>query len=482
MLRLMGRVREARDAFRGQVDVIRGVAGGYEGWGVEEDGEGVRKMGGWVRGEEGGVGEGGEEGWAGGGWDGVGEGVEKEEGDCEVKLRRIRGEMLGPMCRARGSLGQVEYILAEEAWKRGDRAEAAEGVGTAVWELEEGRRIAARIRKVEWSRVTSSHGTTTREREAKGWEAMAYGRLALCYLLQAEMAPDAAQREKLLKEAAATAKYGVDMAVFLGNSILPVLLYCYGRVLLRQGNKELALEQFNPHAFHRRYGVTAPVMAMCKEPSPEHRGYLREMVDAGADLDVLDAEGYTALDHAVFGGDTETEAIVLEGLRAQLRLSESDVVTRRTEARLRKGYREVLQEKLRPSLYGRDNNDKDYVKNLRKVYAETLAADPEKSSQFDHLKYIRYTDFKRFGRLPRSSDGLVRPYQVEQSGEDENDLEFLIFFSYRWINQDRGLNTPDDANGTQYRRMLHAIDLFLQKDPEVDVEKLGIWMVCLRGT
>jgi hypothetical protein len=58
-------------------------------------------------------------------------------------------------------------------------------------------------------------------------------------------------------------------------------------------------------------------------------------------------------------------------------------------------------------------------------------------------------------------------------------LDFLIFFSYRWINQDRSLNTPDDANHTQYRRMLDATEMFLQQNPSVDRERLCIWMVRL---
>ncbi|AEO60109.1 hypothetical protein MYCTH_2129201 [Thermothelomyces thermophilus ATCC 42464] len=44
-----------------------------------------------------------------------------------------------------------------------------------------------------------------------------------------------------------------------------------------------------------------------------------------------------------------------------------------------------------------------------------------------------YTDFKQFGRLPRPRDGLVRTFQLEKPGE-ENELGVLIFSSYRWLN------------------------------------------------
>ena len=96
---------------------------------------------------------------------------------------------------------------------------------------------------------------------------------------------------------------------------------------------------------------------------------------------------------------------------------------------------------------------------------------------FDHFKFIRYTDFRDFGRLPRSSDGLVQRFEPDAFGEGKDNSEFTIFFSYRWINQDKALNTPDDADRTQYRRMLNAIDLFLKQHEWVDVEKLCIWMV-----
>lgn len=170
---------------------------------------------------------------------------------------------------------------------------------------------------------------------------------------------------------------------------------------------------------------------------------------------------------------------MLEGLQKQSGLSETAAAARLHEARLRKGYREILQDKLRPVLYRR-GEDPESMKKLRKAYADALAADPEKSRLFDHLKYIRYTDFKRFGRLPRSSDGLVRSFEsAEESGGGENDLDVIIFFSYRWVNQDRSLNTPDDAEHTQYRRMLDAAGSFLQQNPTVDAEKLCIWMVSL---
>jgi hypothetical protein len=385
--------------------------------------------------------------------------------------------MEGARCRALGGLGVVGYQLALRAWEeRKDREEAEGLVKTAMERLEEGGRVAKEIRAEEIK--YRGHGPTTREREGNAWEALAEGRLSLCYTLLADMDEMETRREELMDKADQAARQAVCYSRHLEGSVLPMSQFFYGRVLLRRGKKDLALQQFNPKSnWAWNWGVTTPAMAMCKEPSEEHHGYLREIIDAGADLDILDNDGYTALDHAVFSGDAESETMVLDGLRRHLRLSEADLAARRTEAYLRKGYREILQEKLRPILY-QHAKDPDCIKQLRRAYAETLAADPEKSALFDHLRYIRYADFKRFGRLPRSSDGLVRSYQLEEPGK-ENELDVLVFFSYRWVNQDRSLNTPDDADHTQYRRMLDAAEQFLRQNPTVDADKLCIWMVGL---
>ncbi|KAL2166965.1 hypothetical protein VTG60DRAFT_1923 [Thermothelomyces hinnuleus] len=107
---------------------------------------------------------------------------------------------------------------------------------------------------------------------------------------------------------------------------------------------------------------------------PKSQFFYDRMVEAGADVTILDPDGYsTALDHTVFSGNAESEAV--------------------------------------------------------------------------------------FGRLPRSRDGLVRTFQLEKSGE-ENELGVLIFFSYRWLNQDRSLNRPDAK----------------PNNPTVEADKLCIWM------
>jgi tetratricopeptide (TPR) repeat protein len=398
-------------------------------------------------------------------------------------------------CRATGNLGIVTYqlalrVLEEDGDDLARNGEAKALIELAMQQLEESSQLAGKIRATMPNPWTPyGHSTTTRYREAISWECLAYGRLSLCYAALGSFDGKPRTRKKLFRKAGKLSSKAVRMAGCMfatGSSVLPMCQFFRGHVFLMQGQKQLALEQFNRgrlrqnlysmHCRDRDWGITA-AMALCKEPSREHRNYLREVVDIGADLGVSDPEGYTALDHAVFSGDAATEEIVLEGLRRHLALSEDRLAELRTEARLRKGYREILQDKLRPILY-EHGDDADCIKKLRRAYAETLASDPDKSAQFDHLKFMRYTDFKRFGRLPRSSDGLAQAFGPEPRGtcDDDDNPDALIFFSYRWINHDPGCNTPDDATNTQYRRMIDAAELFLQQNILVEAERLGIWM------
>ncbi|KAK3400780.1 hypothetical protein B0T20DRAFT_348372 [Sordaria brevicollis] len=197
-------------------------------------------------------------------------------------------------------------------------------------------------------------------------------------------------------------------------------------------------------------------------------GYLQELVDLDVDLNLLDEHGYSAMDYVVFVGDAEAESILVAGLKKQFGDDGQKVALLQEGARLRKAYRELFQEQLRPVLL---EGGEDCLHKLRRVYAEALNTDAEKRRMFDHLKHLSYAEFVKFGRLPRSSDGLHKPFRP---GTDDG--SYIIFFSYRWINKDPALRSPDDADNTQYKRMIDAVDLFLQEHPEVDQEKLCIWM------
>ncbi|KAI6141989.1 hypothetical protein BKA82DRAFT_19790 [Pisolithus tinctorius] len=285
------------------------------------------------------------------------------------------------------------------------------------------------------------------------WEMVGLSRLSLCYTARGEG-----------KQAIKAASEGIELT---RNSADPT--------------RQEALKQFNPPS-----GCT-PAIALCKEPSEEHRSYLTELVDVGADMDAIDEQGYKALDYAVFNGDSAMETLVLEGLRRQLGGDvKKEVARRQDEAKLRKGYRVLFQEKLRPVLLSSSNN-KNALQDLRRVYADALATDTEKARLFDALKFVRFSNFLGFGKIPRSSDKLpgtgdplVQLYRsnVQNDGQPGDTADVVIFFSYRWINKGSGTarDTPDDSSNMQYDRMVNAIENFLLLHPSVDKERLGIWV------
>ncbi|KAL2176498.1 uncharacterized protein P884DRAFT_270349 [Thermothelomyces heterothallicus CBS 202.75] len=126
------------------------------------------------------------------------------------------------------------------------------------------------------------------------------------------------------------------------------------------------------------------------------------MAEAGADVTILCSNGYIALEQAIFSGNSKSE------------------------------------NKLRPILYKRVGGA-DCVKRLRRAYAGALAADTEKSALSGRLNSAAY----------RGPEGLVRSFQLEKPGEENELGGVLIFSSYCWLNQDRSLNTPEDPARTQ---------------------------------
>ncbi|KAI6042771.1 hypothetical protein EDC04DRAFT_882016 [Pisolithus marmoratus] len=374
--------------------------------------------------------------------------------------RRLSNERA--QCRAVGNLGMVNYQLAG--------CNGGPLLDLAIEQLTERvtsvRRLKAALdtRPSDLSQRHSLNIFTT-------WEMVGLSRLSLCYTTRGDG-----------KQAIKTALEGVELA---RNSMDPTVVamsrFFYGRALLLDGQRQEALKQFNPPN-----GCT-PAIAFCKEPSEEYRSYLAELVDAGADIDTVDEQGYKALDYAVFNGDAAMEMLVLAGLRRQLDGDiEVEVAQRRREAKLRKGYRELFQDKLRPVLLSSSNN-KNALQDLRRVYADALATDTEKAGLFDVLKFVHFTDFLSFGKIPRSSDTLpgsnlplVQRFRsnTQNSSEPSDTAEFVIFFSYRWINKGSATarDTPDDSNNKQYKRMVNAIENLLKLHPSVDRERLGIWI------
>lgn len=298
-------------------------------------------------------------------------------------------------------------------------------------------------------------------------EAIGHSRLSLCYLemgkfeLAVQVARENYRLTSLQKDAT---KVG-----FAGAFL--------GRALLRAGYIAEALRYFNPTS------GCSPIIALCNEISEEHRKYIVEMIGAGADLKFRDDHGYSALECAIYNGDSETARIIEQGLRDQIQREggnvNAEVARFIYEANLRKGYRNLFQDELRPVLLSGRKFPLQQgltLHQLRQKYSSALAEDENKRNAFDGLKFVRYADFVRARRLPRSSDG----YTQRLSGNISQTNPFIIFFSYRWIAksaQDVAHFSPDDEDRTQYKRMLQAIEHFLKLHPEINRAQLCIWIV-----
>jgi hypothetical protein len=169
--------------------------------------------------------------------------------------------------------------------------------------------------------------------------------------------------------------------------------FFYGRALFLAGRAPEALEQFN------NSGTCPPLIALCREPADEDRGYIREMISVGADIELRDEDGYSALDCVVYNGDNLTKEVIERGLRTKFTSEvESSLEQQRHEAIVRKGYRDFFQDKLRPVFMYSERDS--VLQKLRHIYAKTLASDAEKTQMFDPMRFVRYLDFLSCGRLP----------------------------------------------------------------------------------
>ena len=353
-------------------------------------------------------------------------------------------------CRAIGNMGMVNYQLFR-------RTGTLDYLNLATYNLME---RVQRARQVQNSADSLNIDQNIRERwkkEAQTWETIGLSRLSLCYTASGNS-----------KDAVAAALEAVELTRTSEDStVIAMSRLFYGLALLKDGQHEEANRQFNPEK-----GCT-PAIALCKEPSEENREYLRELIDSGADLGLVDEHGYSALEYTVFAGDVKMENLVLEGLRRNPSMTDDKLVQERAEAMLRKGYRELFQEKLRPVLLG---GGSESLKTLRAKYAAELSADGQKKTMFDPLKFLRYSDFLAFGKFPRSSDSLTQIFAPESGG-----TEFVIFISYRWLTKATISVSPDDEDNTQYKRVIAAVEKFLDVHPDVDRAHLSIWLVWHSG-
>ncbi|KAJ4404927.1 hypothetical protein N0V85_004783 [Neurospora sp. IMI 360204] len=363
-------------------------------------------------------------------------------------------------CRSIGNLGMVNYQLSQQ---RQDESLLGLATNQLLERVERSRQIKDTIDSQDLDAATREQWL----KDAITWETIGLSRLSLCYAARG----DAKKAVRAAFEALTLARTFEDV------NVVAMGRFFYGRALLLDGQRDAALQQFESYD-----GGCTPTLALCKEPSDEHRQYLRELIDAGADMSVTDGHGYNALDYATFAGDAKAQDMVLEGLRRQAGgVDDSNTSSLlHKESKLRKGYRELFQERLRPVLLAGGGDPDSSISELRRVYAESLAEDADKREMFDVLRFVPYSDFLAFGKFPRSSDNLAQEFKASKTPESTW-ADYLIFFSYRWINKEPNAKTPDDGNHSQYRRMIAATEEFLKMHPHVKRDRLGVWVdfVCV---
>ncbi|KAL8724556.1 MAG: hypothetical protein Q9166_007884 [cf. Caloplaca sp. 2 TL-2023] len=355
------------------------------------------------------------------------------------------------ICHGLGRLGTINYQLFQ---KNNDQNLLRLAVEQLTQRVEGARSITASM---------DVPGTDRKMRAKKAqssikWESTSLNRLSLCYTALGD-----------LPKARASAWQSLSLANDLDDCHhVAICHYFYGRTLLKGGQQKKALEHFN---VFQKY---SPAVMLCREPSEEHRGYLQELIAAGGDIESVDVQGYTPWDYAVFNGDTKTQEILREALRHVLKGDvEQQLEERQKRANTQKAFRELFQEHLRPALL---QGGDAVIQTLRSRYAKALANDDEKRQLYDRFKFVWYSDFLNFGQLPRSTNSLTNEFVAQDAGSHSSMPDLVVFFSYRWINQEPSASSPDDSGNTQYHRMIAALEEFIQLHPETHHEKLGIWM------
>ena len=376
------------------------------------------------------------------------------------------------LCRAIGNEGMSAYNLSQQKQPPDQNL-----LDVAFDQLRERIRRARDFHK----RLVRESPTSRYVEMSKAWETIGMDRLTLCHIA----AGDTTEAVRLAEESQQS-QTSDDPTVRAFSR------FFHGHALWSNGQHDAALQQWNAPS-----GTCASAMALCKEPSAEHAEYLKLLALAGVDLDSYDEQGFSALDYAVLSDNQDAKQmikIILGAFRKALRqnfesyipqLSDNEIqekikeeITMRTrQAQLRRHYRAILQEHIRPEL--RTENS-DSIQKLRTIYAGLLSKDPTLQTTFDDFHYVKYTDFKNHRRLPLSTDRLSKQFpDVGEDGAFENKDHFLIFFSYRWIGRTSkpSIEGPDDDSDTQWRRMVNAVDEFLRKHRDVKSERLSLWLV-----
>ena len=370
------------------------------------------------------------------------------------------------LCRAVGNEGMAAYLISQQ--KQPYDAALLDTASAQIWErIERAQNLQRRLRTED---LKSNYVAM-----ARAWETIGLDRLTLCYIAAGKTA-----------EAVEIAEKSQQRQTHIDPTVTALSKFFYGKALWSNGRRDEALRQWNAPP-----GTCSSPMAFCKEPAAEHTEYVRLMASAGVNLDMYDEQGFTALDYAVLSDNSDAKdmiPIIVNALRLGLRRDinhefpgltnqeveeklNEEILIRERQAELRRQYRTILQEHIRPELRIKNSNS---LKKLRILYANFLSQDPKTRSMFSRFNYVKFTEFTRHGKLPIYNAGLTDQFADDAGGTAPEDEDiFILFFSYRWL----GRNVPDDDNGTQWNRMMSAIQGFLKINHHVQPERLGLWLV-----
>jgi tetratricopeptide (TPR) repeat protein len=391
---------------------------------------------------------------------------------------KLAFEMDAEVCRAVGNLAMSQYQLYVQLSDQTTKTLLLASINLQEERVERAQALRHRLdEQFNRTRIQESQLANTGIDDVwvanwmarlHTWEAIGVSRLTLSYLADgrsSEAVRHGEQAVAMTKDAA-----------WADPTVRAMSRFFHGHALLKDERVDEARKEFDfPQSMTpNAVGVCTPVIALCKELSAEHRQYLREVIDQGVDLTSFDEQGYSALDYAVYCGDSQATSLLKKGLVLQSSVEEQDKAYKM--ALIRKHFREIFHTQFRPIL---QRGSTDCIQALRSKYVELLRKEADKRHRFDVLRLIKLNDFKERGCLPlwHMDDSTSRKFEEIKSERSEE--PFLIFFSYRWMGKDSdpASRNPDTPEHLQYERMLDALEQLLENYPNVKEEDVYIWLV-----
>lgn len=366
------------------------------------------------------------------------------------------------MCQAIGNAGMANYNLSTQ-----QRPHDSKLLDMVINQLHE-RVSRARLL---YSRVIKEDRDSSYYDVSQQWETVGMNRLILCYILKGDPGQAVVQAEETLRHQRTR-----------DPTVKAFTLFFCGYAFWSHGRHGEAVNLWSPPQ-----GTTTPAIALCKEASVEHVSYLRLLAQSGVRLDSYDEQGFNALDFAVLSESSDAKLmidIILDTYRKTLHQDsmapdkvDVTVRMRHHQSLLRKEYRRILQEHVRPIFM----NENSAIRKVRNAYATLFEAEMARATLLDTFHYVKYSDFKALKRIPGNEDKLAQQYRNAGGvhGTHVHDSVFVIFLSYRQLGMTRNPPRPgpDDDHHTQYKRMRSAVEDFLKMHPEISPDDLCLWLV-----